>query len=263
MKLLTFSICCILSFSVTSRVAAQTAGNGSSAFQSPKFLEAMAVCDNMGMYVQSAQRQATMGMPLQTATELVVSLMNKNLRVDGEVKAGAIALASNIYAYVYASQERRTESTDSVLSKTCGTYRGYNLSQDQIDKHLAETAPSAWNPMVRVPLCEKLAQSAANIATARDRGISREKISEVASASLSADKFTSARLPELIRSAYDYPDHEVAFVYGESLERCTAHENQREYPSLATLWERYSQCKSASTDNDVIKECRRRVLKVD
>lgn len=263
MKISEYFICYILSIFLVSPLTAQTIENGSHASQDSKFVEAMAVCDNMGMYVQSAQRQAAMGMPLEAATQLVSSLMHKNLKVGADIKAGAIALSMTIYSYVYGAPERRTESVDTVLGKTCGTYRGYDLNQKQIDKHLATTAQSAWNPMVRVSLCTKLAQSAANIATARDKGIPREKISEIATSGLKGDNFTLARLQDMIRGAYDNPHYDVAFIYGESMGRCSAHENLQEYAPVAELWERYSQCKSISADIETIKQCQRHVLQSD
>lgn len=263
MKSLIFSLFCIFSCSLAAPVGAQNPNTKSPVFPNPRFVEAMAVCDNMGMYVQSAQRQATAGMPLQMATEMVSGLMSKNLKIEDQAKAAAISLVMTIYSYVYAEPQRRTESVDTVLGKTCGSYRDYNLPQEQVDMHLANTTPSAWNPMVRVPLCTKLAQSAANIATARDKGIPREKMGEVAAASLSNDKFTLAHLPDLIEAIYDNPAHEVAFIYGESLGRCQSRESQRDYPPAALLWKQYSQCTSASQDNNAIRQCRQRVLLIE
>lgn len=263
MKSLIFSLFCIFSCSLVTPLGAQNSSTRSPVSASPRFVEAMAVCDNMGVYVQSAQRQAAAGMPKEMATEMISDLMNKNLKIEDQAKAAAINLVMTIYSYVYAEPQQRIESIETVLSKTCASYRDYNLPQEQVDIHLANTTPSAWNPMVRVPLCTNLAQSAANIATARDRGIPRNKIGEVAAVSLSNDKFTLSHLPDIIGAAYDNPGREVAFIYGESLGRCKSRESQRDYPPAALLWEQYSRCTSASQDKDAIRQCRQRVLQIE
>jgi hypothetical protein len=237
--------------------------SGQTSSSSQHFNEAMGVCENMGMYVQSAQRQFAMGMPQEAATELATGLMNKNLNLDNEVKSGAIALAKEIYSHVYLSPEGKTEPADVVLAKTCGSYRGYNLPREQVEKHLANTVQSAWNPLVRVPLCTKVAQSAANIATARDKGITRKKISGIAATSLRDDKFTSAHLAGMINEAYDNPNAEVAFLYIFNLGRCTARQNEREYPSLTVLSQEYAKCKAGVSQGETLKECHKRVFQVE
>jgi hypothetical protein len=249
-------ICLILFISI--------AGFGQTAPSNQHFAEAMAVCDNMGMYVQSAQRQSAMGMPLAAAKELAAGLMNKNLKIDNDVKAGAIALAMEIYSHVYSTPSGKAEQVDIVLSKTCGKYRGYDLSQEQVDKYLSTTAQSAWNPLVRVPLCTKVAQSAANIGTARDKGLSREKLGEVARTALREDKFTLAELPRLIDEAYDNRAAEVEFLYVYNLGRCNAKQHAVDYPSLSVLGPEFSKCKAVSSQGlESIKECHKRVFKVD
>lgn len=231
---------------------------------SPQFAEAMAVCDNMSMYVQSAQRQAAMGMPEASAKELTRGLMSKNLQLTDEVKAGAIALAMDIYSHVYATAKAPPEPIDVVLSKTCGKYRGFALPQEQVDRYLASTAQSAWNPLVRVPLCTKLAQTAANIGTARDRGMAREQMADIAKTALREDKFTSAELPRLIDDAYSNSTAEVAFFYLYNLGRCSAVRQQKEYPSLAVLEAEYVKCKtSAAKGGEGVKACHARVLNVN
>ncbi len=192
----------------------------------------MAVCDNMSMYVDSAKREHGKGMPLSTAKDLVTALMNKNLNVREDVKAGAIGLAQQIYEFVYAHPDPASLSTEDVLKATCGSYRGYNLPTASVNRHIDSTVQSAWDPMQRVPLCTKFAQSAANVATARDKGMSREEISRIASDVLKNDFFTLRRLPLLTEWVYATPLVPVAEIYAFSYFTCRAENEDRPSPTF-------------------------------
>jgi hypothetical protein len=229
----------------------------------PRYNEAMAVCDNMGMYVDMAQRQLKMGMPQATATDLVTKSMETNYKMDGELKKGAISLVRVIYADVYATPSR-TESVDVVLGKTCGSYRGYNVPRQQVEQHLAGTVQSAWDPLARVPRCTKLAQSAANIGTARDRGMAREKMSEVATGALRDDTFTLPQVPRMVSDAYDHADAEVTFLYVYNLGYCKATAEGQHYPALTALMPEYAKCKAGTGPaEDKGSACLKRVFGVD
>ena len=139
----------------------------------------MAVCDNMTLYVDAAKRQRSMNMPLASAKELSKQLMEKNLKFEESIKQGAIGLALNIYDYVYAQAPSAELSTEQVLAATCGSYRSYAIPAERMAAHLAMTTQSAWDPLARVPLCTKVAETISNIAVARDQGRSRESMTEI------------------------------------------------------------------------------------
>lgn len=228
-----------------------------------RFDEAMVVCDNMAMYVVLAQKQLKMNMPQAVAIDMVADSMQRGLQGEGELKTGTIALARAIYADVYALPGK-TDPVEAVLGRNCGSYRGYNLPRQQVEQHLAKSVKSAWDPLLRVPLCTKLAQSAANIATARDRGMTREKIMEAAGAGLRDDAFSLAQLPRMVGDAYDHRDAEVTFLYVYNLGRCKAAAERQDYPTLPALLPEYAKCKVATTaGNKGGMACLRQAFKVD
>lgn len=225
-----------------------------------KVSEAMAVCDNMTLYVQSAQRQRAMGMPIDEAKQLTTTLMEKNLKLEPHFKNGAISLAMEIYSYVYSNQE--TNEIESILTNTCGKYRGYNIAVDVVAKHIATTAQSAWNPLERVPLCTKLAQSVSNIAVARDRGMDRNRMADITKSALSNDKFTRTRAKDLIAQAYDNPDLEAANLFGFNLVQCRAEMRGESFSSLSELKPKLLACQTEASNESKAK-CARNVFHLD
>lgn len=207
-----------------------------------QFQEAMDVCDNMTLYVDSAKRQRGMGMPLDEAKQNVVRLMQRNLKLPEAISRGSIDLAVSIYEYVYAQELLWALSTERVLYENCGTYRGYELPASRVKEHVLSTTQSAWDPLARVPLCTKVAQSLSNIASGRDRGIPLERMTEVATTSLADDLFTSERLPVLLAWAYDKPALDVGQLYAYALRQCTAEQTGKKYPELKFLRERLVAC---------------------
>jgi hypothetical protein len=182
--------------------------------------EAMAACDSMTIYVQFAQRQHSMGMALDTSKKLLNDAMQTNLKMEEPEKAAVIALADTIFEYVYAAKTDAEAAVGPVLSNTCGSYRGFNIPLDVVSKHVAATVTSAWDPMQRVSLCTKLAQTVSNIGAARDKGLSRQQITDAANAALADDKVTLARLPELIAEVYDNADVKLPYFFGYHLTQC-------------------------------------------
>jgi hypothetical protein len=212
-----------------------------------QFEEAMAVCDNMTMYVEAAKRQRTVGMPLDVAKELVSSAMQKNLNMPADLKDAAIDLVKKIYDNVYGQESVSGLPVERVLSETCGKYRGYSIPESRVKEHVASTTQSAWDPLARVPLCTKVAQSASNIGAARDRGMSREAISTVAVSSLKNDPFTLARLPALLDVAYGKPSASISHLFGYSLFSCRAEQQGRSYPKFESLQSRLTSCSGTNS----------------
>lgn len=226
-----------------------------------QFQEAMAVCDNMTLYVDAAKRQRIMGLPLATAREDTARLMQRNLQMDATIKRGAIELAQRIFDYVYAQEAVGALPTERVLTATCGTYRGYEIPVERVKAYVASTAQSAWDPLARVPLCTKVAQSVSNIAAGRDKGIPRERMAEVAASSLAGDEFTSSRLATLLSWAYDKPFIEIRPLHAYALQKCNRERAGKSYPALTELREPLAACaaKAESSERDA---CAVQILRV-
>lgn len=224
--------------------------------------EAMAVCDNMTMYVQAAQRQLGQGMPKTDAKNLTSGLMNANMKSDPELKAAAIGLVMDIYEYVFSNEQGKSASVETVLANTCGNYKNLGIPKSAVEKHLSTTAQSAWNPMERVPLCVKQAQSAANIGSARDKGMAKEQIADVSFTALSNDKVTKFMLPELIDQVYENPEIEVQNIYAFNLAQCRARMNSQTFPPLKDMKAGILKCQSEST-NEARKQCGRTLFHFD
>jgi len=215
-----------------------------------RFTEAMAVCDNMTQYVDAAKRQRTIGMPLNEAKDLARTLMEKNLKLPGELKTAAIDLVSTIYDRVYGAELVSTITVDKVLIEACGSYRGYRIPEARVREHVLSTAQSAWNPLERVPLCTKVAQSTANLASGRDRGLSRDRMLEVAQSSLARDPFTQERLPAMLEWVYSTPNVPVSQLYAYALLYCRAEVSGKPFPGLSSMREALSACASRSMKSE-------------
>lgn len=226
-----------------------------------QFAEAMSVCDNMTLYVDSAKRQRIMGLPLESAEENLRSLMRRNLKLPEDLKQASIDLAAKIYEYVYAQELVGALSTERVLSATCGAYRGYEIPVDRVTAHVQSTTQSAWNPLERVPLCVKVAQSVSNIATGRDRGIPRERMTEIASTSLKDDLFTSERLPSLLAAAYERPLLEAGQLYAYAVRQCSQERAGKKYPRLEVVRNELAAC-SESEQRAERESCTLKILGV-
>jgi hypothetical protein len=214
------------------------------------FAEAMAVCDNMTLYVDAAKRDRLAERPLISARAETARLMETNLRMDAAVKQGAITLAQRIYDFVYSQELLSALSTERVLAATCGTYRDYNLPAERVKEHVFATTQSAWDPLARVPLCTKIAQSAANIASGREKGIGRDKMTEVATSSLASDAFTLPRIPTLVAWAYDHPELPVSSIYAYAIQHCNQQRAGKQMPTLAELKDRLQSCGSKSSPQE-------------
>ncbi len=225
-----------------------------------QYQEAMAVCDNMTLYVDAAKRQRRMGMPLNEAKQQTARLMERNLNVAPEVKQGAVELAKSIFDFVYSSEAGVDPTVSDALAATCGSYRGYSLPRAQVQAHIDSTTSSAWDPLARVPVCVKVAQSVANIAVGRDKGLSRERMVDVAQKGLSDDPFTASRLSKLVAWAYDAPVLDASTLYAYALNQCVRERAGSQFPALDALKPRLLECAGNGSQSERDK-CTLEVLK--
>lgn len=226
-----------------------------------QFQEAMAVCDNMTQYVDAAKRQRSMNMSLASAKDLSKQLMEKNLKLDESIKQGAIGLALDIYDYVYAQAPSADLSTEQVLAATCGSYRSYAIPEERVAAHLATTTQSAWDPLARVSLCTKVAETISNIAVARDQGRSRASMAEILDTVLARDKFTYPKRSALLAWAYDNPRITVRVLYFYTHQQCQSEQAGKKFPLLAELSEQLIAC-SVKTQRPEQDACLRQTLSV-
>ena len=123
------------------------------------------------------------------------------------------------------------------------------------------TTQSAWDPLARVPLCTKVAETISNIAVARDQGRSRESMTEILDTVLAKDKFTYPKRSELLAWAYDNPRIAVRVLYFYARQQCQYEQAGKNFPLLAELSEQLIAC-SVKTQRSEQDACLRQTLSI-
>ena len=221
-----------------------------------QFNETVAVCVNLDMYPVMAARNRDEGMPLDISRDLVVASMEKNFagKLPPGVLEPTIDVVKDIYGRIYADPKPGPEAFNDIVFESCSGYRGYAIDKAALKAELAGYVQSAFNPFARVPLCIKAGQSAANIAQARDNGMTKERITAVVADALNNDPATLAIAPTIIDEVYSLKDLEVISFYGYNVHRCEARKAGATLPPLASLEARVEQCEQLAT-KEAQKEC--------
>lgn len=209
--------------------------------------ETLELCANLDMYGAFAMRNRDMGMPRDTAFSLISSSMRKNLKLPLDVTEAIVKVVEQIYTQVYADKSINKNNIETIIIATCSRYKGRNVDRQKIAQYLADNPQSAWDPIQRVPLCTKTAQSAANIATARDRGMGKDKISDISEAALANDPATQKRLPFIIEDVFANRDISVANFFAYNLARCNSEREGKPYKGVADLKSEILKCQAKST----------------
>jgi hypothetical protein len=214
------------------------------------FNETVTVCTNLDMYPVLAMRNRDEGMPLDIARDLIVASMQKNF--EGKLPPGMlqpyIDVVKDIYGRIYADSKLGPESFSDIVFDACSGYRGYSIDKTALKTELSGYAQSAFDPLARVPICVKAGQSAANIAQARDNGMTKERVADVVANALKNDPATFAIAPTIIDEVYSLKDLEVTSFYFYNMRRCEAKKAGATLPSLASLEPHIEQCELTSKE---------------
>jgi hypothetical protein len=216
--------------------------------------EVLTICTHMDMYTDFAATVRDKGVPEDAATNMVAETVQKNLKLPSDVLAPFIAVIKDLYHRIYADPSLKRGMFDEAIFSACSNYRGYVVDKPQLRKELGNYVQSAFNPLARVTLCTKAGETAGNIGVARDKGVSKAKILEVAQKGLENDPATLALLPELVDEVYGNQDIEIAALYLYNVRRCESRKADLQFPPLSGLAEATKACLKNSEKN-VRREC--------
>lgn len=218
---------------VLAAVLATSAASAHAQFNQQAVDETLAVCENMGMYGIMAIKQRDIGMPKETATAMVAASMRRNLNTPADVTDATIKVVTAIYDRVYADASIDNRNVEASIVAACSRYKDRPVDPKMVAQYLDDHPVSAWDPRRRVARCVKVAQSAANVATARDRGMGKEKMSSITASALASDPATAGRMPLIIDEVFANADLSVASLYAYNLARCGAQKDGRAFQPIA------------------------------
>lgn len=212
--------------------------------------ETILICKSLDMYADFAVNGRDSAMPKAPAFKMVSDSMSRNLKMPADMLSAYIAVVGKLYDLIYADPAIMRTGTQAAIVEACSQYKGQNSDKRYIADYLDQHPLSAWDPLVRVPLCEKIAQSASMVATARDKGISKEKAGAMAKDGLGNDQLTLRSMPQIITEVYENPDVGIFYIYGYNVARCQAKEKNEKYLELTELKPRIRNCQKLAKKED-------------
>lgn len=236
--------------------AVKAADRGS---QHPVSNEALWICANLDMYADFAVDGRDAAMPKETGFELVRASMKRNLKLPAEMLSDYIAAVGKIYDLIYADQTIKRGATQAAIVDACSHYKGQNADTRYIANYLERNPRSAWDPLKRVPFCENVAQSASNIAVARNKGMSLENVTALVKNGLQNDPLTLRVMPKIMTEVFENPDVNTSYIYVHNLKKCIALERNEKYVELAELKPRIRSCEKLEKEEDKL-QCERKIF---
>lgn len=219
-----------------------------------QFQEVVMVCTSMDMYANFAAYYRDQGMPVDAATNMIVASVQKNMKLPNDMLPPFISVVKDLYQRVYADPALKRGMFDEAIFGTCSNFGGYQIDKPQLRQELSSYVQSAFDPLRRVTLCTKAGETAGNIGAAREKGITKAQILDVARKGLENDPTTLALLPTLVAEVYDNKDIEIASLYLYNIRRCESRKLGLQFPNLADLGEATRICQTNS-DKNVRSEC--------
>ena len=211
--------------------------------------ETVLVCNSLEVYAQLAAQFRDQGMPLETAQQIARDSMQTNLAtLPPEMYEPYVAVVMKLYTRVYADPSATIGTFDAAIFDACAGYRDYDLDRAALKAELARYVPSAFDRFQRVTLCVKAGETAANLVVARDQGMSRTQITQMASQALMDDPATAARLPLMVDEVYTHTALGAPTFYVYNIQRCEAEQAGVKPVALAGVAEAAAACEKEPAD---------------
>ncbi|MCH8619374.1 hypothetical protein [Undibacterium sp. TS12] len=240
-----FFIILSLGFSLSVRAAEKN--------QIPIDEETIFICSNLDMYADFALNGRDSAMPRDAAFKIVSDSMKRNLKTSTDTLSAYVAVVGKLYDLIYADPAIKRTGAQAAIVEACSQYKGRKADKRAINDYLDQHPLSAWDPLERVPLCEKIAQSASNLAAARDKGISKESADAMARGGLQNDQLTLRSVPQLLTEVYENPDVGTFYIYGYNVARCRAKEKNEKYLELREMNSRIRNCQKLEKKDDELQ----------
>ncbi len=221
--------------------------------------ETLMVCSTLDMYADFAVDGRDSAMPEAIAFNMVKASMNRNLKIPADMLSAYVVAVGKIYELIYADQTIKRGATQAAIVDACSHYKGQNADTRYIANYLERNPRSAWDPLKRVPLCENIGQSAANVAVARNKGMSKESVSALVKTGLQNDQLTLRVMPKIIDEVFENPDVDTTYIYVYNLRKCAAIENNQKYTELAELKPHIRNCEKLGKEEDKL-QCERKIF---
>lgn len=227
--------------------------------QPPVNEETLKVCSNLDMYADFAVDGRDSAMPKEVAFNMVKASMNRHLKIPANLLSEYITVVGKIYELIYADQTIKRGATQAAIVDACSHYKGQNADTRYIANYLERNPRSAWDPLKRVPLCENVAQSASNIAVARNKGMSLENVTVLVKDGLQNDPLTLRVMPKITTEVFENPDVNTSYIYVHNLKKCMALERNEKYAELAELKPRLRSCEKLKVEEEK-RQCERKIF---
>ena len=213
--------------------------------------ETVMVCNSLYVYAQLAAQFRDQGMPQEQAVTIARDSMKENLaHLPAEMREPYGAVVDDVYARVYADSSVTMGGFDPIVREACYGYRDFNLDRAALDAELDRYVPSAFDPLKRVPVCEKAGQVAANLTVARDEGMAQQEIASAAVAAMGNDTRTNERLPQMLEEVYAHPQLGLPVFYLYNIRRCQVEAEGRSLPPLNEMAELAAACQQQPTQDE-------------
>jgi hypothetical protein len=222
--------------------------------QIAQFQEVVMVCTGMDMYANFAAYYRDQGMPVDAATNMIVASVQKNMKLPNDMLPPFISVVKDLYQRIYVDPSLKRGMFDEAIFNSCSNFGGYQIDKKQLRTELSNYVQSAFDPLKRVSVCTKAGETAANIGAAREKGINKSQILDMARKGLQNDPTTLALLPTLVEEVYDNKDIEIASFYLYNLRRCESQKAGLKFPDLTELGEATKNCQK-DPDKTVRSEC--------
>jgi hypothetical protein len=214
------------------------------------FDETVMVCNSLYVYAQLAAQFRDQGMPREQAKTIARDSMTENLtHLPAEMREPYVGVVMEVYDAVYADPAVTVGGFDTVIRDACYGYRDYNLDRAALEAELDGYVQSAFDPLKRVPVCEKAGQTAANLTVARDQGMTQQESASMAVSVLGNDTRTNERLPRMLEEVYAHPQLGVPVFYLYNIRRCQVEADGGNLPPLKELAELAAACQQQPTQD--------------